>query len=296
MHARMTEAKYHGHLWQSAGSTAPSETPATPAATVSTDALRIGLAHFIHEINTPLQRVYWAADMLVYWAADTVDTHMPKASGCGDPFAGKMFQELKGGVDQLVSLVSSLQSDLKSLWMIDPHFDAVNLNSLIVEVVQSDAARFGTGNIRVDTDIAASLPALQADEKLLRQVFVNLFRNAADAMPEGGVLSVRAGARAGSVWLEISDTGTGIPPGLDAFQPFTTSKPGGMGLGLAITRHIVEIHGGTITYRSKPGKGTTFCLRFPRSFETKKISVRRASAADDSSERFFGCLCHLPEK
>ena len=114
MHARMTEAKYHGHLCPSAGATAPSETPATPAATVSTDALRIGLAHFIHEINTPLQ--------MVYWAADTVDTHMPKASGCGDPFAGKMFQELKGGVDQLVSLVSSLQSDLKSLWMIDPSF------------------------------------------------------------------------------------------------------------------------------------------------------------------------------
>lgn len=277
MHARMTEAKYHGnHLCQSAG------------ATVSTDALRIGLAHFIHEINTPLQMVYWAADMM--------DTHMPKTTGCGDPFAGKMLQELKGGVDQLISLVGSLRSQLESLWQINPSLNSVDLNSLIAEVVQSDAARFGAGGIRVDTDSAAALPALQADEKLLRQVFVNLFRNAADAMPEGGVLTVRAGARVGSVWLEIADTGAGIPPDLDAFQPFTTSKPRGMGLGLAITRHIVEIHGGTITYRSKPGKGTTFCLRFPRSFETKKISVRRAAAADNSSERFFGCLCHAAEK
>ena len=288
MPARMPEAKYHGHLCQSAGATELSETPATPAATVSTDALRIGLAHFIHEINTPLQMVYWATDMM--------DTHMPKTPGCGDPFAGKMLQELKGGVDQLISLVGSLRSQLESLWQINPTLNSVDLNSLIVDVVQSDAAWFAARGIRVDMNGGAALPPLQADEKLLRQVFVNLFRNAADAMPEGGVLTVRTRARAGSVGLEIADTGAGIPPELDAFQPFTTSKPRGMGLGLAITRHIVEIHGGTIAYRSEPGKGTTFYLRFPRSFETKKISVRRAAAADGSSVRFFGCLCHPLEK
>lgn len=285
MHARVTGAKYNGQPYQSAGATGPRETRGT---TVSTDALRIGLAHFIHEINTPLQ--------MVYWAADVMDTHMPKANGSGDPFAGKIFQELKGGVDQLVSLVSSLESQLKSLWMIDPCFDSVNLNSLIVEIIQTDAARFTAGGIRVDTDIAVALPALQADAKLLSQVFVNLFRNAADAMPEGGVLRISAGARAGSVWLEIADTGVGIAPDLDVFQPFTTSKPRGMGLGLAITRHIVEIHGGTITYRSESGKGTTFFLKFPSSLGTRKIPIRRAAAADDSSERFFGCLCHAPKK
>ncbi len=288
MHARMTEAKHHGNFCQSAGAPESNESRAKSAATVSTDALRIGLAHFIHEINTPLQTVYWAADMM--------DTHMPKTTGYGDPFAGKMLQELKGGVDQLISLVASLRSQLESLWQINPSWDSVDLNSLIVDVVQSDAARFAASGVRVDMDSAAALPALQADEKLLRQVFVNLFRNAADAMPDGGVLTVRTSARAGSVGLEIADTGAGIPPELDAFQPFTTSKPRGMGLGLAITRHIVEIHGGTIAYRSEPGKGTTFYLRFQRSFETKKISVRRAAAADGSSVRFFGCLCHLAEK
>jgi len=285
MHARVTGAKYNGPAYQSAAVDRP---PQTSGTTISTDALRIGLAHFIHEINTPLQ--------MVYWAADVMDTHMPKANGSGDPFAGKIFQELKGGVDQLVSLVSSLESQLKSLWMIDPRFDSVNLNSLIVQIMQTDAARLTAAGIRVDTDIAVALPALQADAKLLSQVFVNLFRNAADAMPEGGVLSVSAGARAGSVWLEIADTGFGIAPDLDAFQPFTTSKPRGMGLGLAITRHIVEIHGGTITYRSESGKGTTFYLKFPSSLGTRKIPVRRAAAADDSSERFLGCLFHAPKK
>ena len=185
MHARVTGAKYNGPPYQSVAATGLRETRVT---TVSTDALRIGLAHFIHEINNPLQTVYWAADVM--------DTHMPKANGSGDPFAGKIFQELKGGVDQLVTLVSSLESQLKSLWMIDPCFESVNLNSLIVEIIQNDVARFTAGGIRIDTDIAVALPALQADAKLLSQVFVNLFRNAADAMPEGGVLSVSAGARA----------------------------------------------------------------------------------------------------
>ena len=118
MPARMTEAKIYGPLYQSAAANGPSETPAT-GATVSTDALRIGLAHFIHEINTPLQ--------MVYWAADVMDTHMPKASGCGDPFAGKIFQELKSGVDQLISLVSSLGSQLKEPLDIDPRLSSRKL-------------------------------------------------------------------------------------------------------------------------------------------------------------------------
>jgi signal transduction histidine kinase len=92
-------------------------------------------------------------------------------------------------------------------------------------------------------------------------------------MPEGGILSVRAGACERSVSFELVDTGGGIPPDLDVFQPFVTSKSGAMGLGLAITRHIVETHDGTITYRSQPGKGTTFCLSFPWAPQALKMSV-----------------------
>lgn len=69
------------------------------------------------------------------------------------------------------------------------------------------------------------------------------------------------------------DTGGGISPDLDVFQPFATTKSGAMGLGLTITRHIVESHDGTITYRSQPGEGTTFCLAFPWAPEAKRVSV-----------------------
>ena len=244
------------------------------AMTVSTAALRIGLAHFIHEINNPLQQLYWTARMM--------DTLMAKAHGSGDPFVGKLFEQLKCGLDHLTSLVSSLEPQLKALWTINPSHDSVNLTSLIDEILRSDAVRLGTSGVRIDKDTVGELPMIQGDKQLLRHVFLNLFRNAVDAMPNGGVLTVRAGTRERSLWLEFSDTGGAIPPDLDAFQPFTTSKPEGLGLGLAITRHIVEIHGGTISYQSELGKGTTFYLTFPQVRETN--SVRPETAEDDSSD------------
>ena len=247
------------------------------AMTVSTAALRIGLAHFIHEINNPLQQLYWTARMM--------DTLMAKAHGSGDPFVGKLFEQLKCGLDHLTSLVRSLEPQLKALWMINPSHDSVNLTSLIDEILRSDAVRLGTSGIRIDKDTVGELPMIQGDKQLLRHVFLNLFRNAVDAMPNGGVLTVRAGTRERSLWLEFSDTGGAIPPDLDAFQPFTTSKPEGLGLGLAITRHIVEIHGGTIGYQSEPGKGTTFYLTFPQVRETN--SVRSETAEDDSSDDYW---------
>ena len=247
------------------------------AMTVSTAALRIGLAHFIHEINNPLQQLYWTARMM--------DTLMAKAHGSGDPFVGRLFEQLKCGLDHLTSLVSSLEPQLKALWTINPSHDSVNLTSLIDEILRSDAVRLDTSGVRIDKDTVGELPMIQGDKQLLRHVFLNLFRNAVDAMPNGGVLTVRAVTRKRSLWLEISDTGGAIPPDLDAFQPFTTSKPEGLGLGLAITRHIVEIHGGTIGYQSEPGKGTTFYLTFPQVRETN--SVRPETAEDDSSDDYW---------
>ena len=259
-----------------------------PALTVSTAALRVGLAHFIHEINNPLQQVYWTAKMM--------DTLMPKANGSGDPFVGKLFQELTRGLDRLISLVSSLELQLKALWMINPSSESVNVNSLIDEILQTDLASLGANGIRIDKETGTGLPLMQADKQLLRYVFLNLFRNAADAMPKGGVLSVRAGTRRGSLWIEVSDTGIEMPPDLDVFQPFATSKPEGMGLGLAITRHIVEIHGGTISYRSDPGKGKTFYLSFPQMFETEEDSTRLEAAQYGNPNDHWDSDAHAESK
>ncbi len=284
----METAKFRGTPLQAPATVEQAETRETPTMTVSTAALRVGLAHLIHEINTPLQ--------LVYGAARLMELHMPNASGRGDPFIDKVFRELKGGIDELISLVSSLRFQLESLWQINPSFESLDLRPLLEDVLQSEAMRFEAGGIRVSNEIVSNLGPIQGNKELLEHVFRNLFKNALDAMPKGGVLSVKASARQRSVYFEISDTGVGISPGLDVFQPFATSKPGGLGLGLTITRHIVEAHGGTITCQSQPGKGATFSLSFPSQDEANQMTVARNPVTYERPEELYGCLCHAPRK
>jgi len=82
-------------------------------------------------------------------------------------------------------------------------------------------------------------------------------------MPRGGTLTARCYARDAAICVEIADTGVGIPPDLNVFDLFRSTKPNGTGLGLAIARQIVEAHGGAIEYSSAPGAGTTFRVIFP---------------------------------
>src|SRR6185503_20213410 len=136
-----------------------------------------------------------------------------------------------------------------------------------------------TSGVRVVREYARDLPTVWADPNALYQALVNLVRNALDAMPTGGRLTLRAGwadggaalagrhpaAGARRLRVEIADSGAGINPG-DAdrvFNPFFTTKDGGTGLGLALTHKIVEDHGGSIDFRSVPGAGTTFRLDIP---------------------------------
>jgi PAS domain S-box-containing protein len=122
--------------------------------------------------------------------------------------------------------------------------------------------------IEVVRDFSAVVPAVQADRQRLRQVFLNLFANAADAMVHGGRLSIRVGGAAQCVAIDITDTGSGIAAAdlPKVMEPFYTTKPegSGTGLGLAICRRIMHEHHGELTITSPgPGRGTTVRLRLP---------------------------------
>ena len=159
-------------------------------------------------------------------------------------------------------------------------FSPVRLPALIERTIELYAHEMETASVRVVREYARDLAPVWADPDALYQALVNLARNALDAMPAGGRLTVRAGwtdgpdfvlpgrHRAGGgrrVRIEIEDTGIGIRAD-DAdrvFNPFFSTKDGGTGLGLALTHKIVEDHGGSIDFRSASGGGTTFRIELP---------------------------------
>jgi two-component system sensor kinase FixL len=146
---------------------------------------------------------------------------------------------------------------------------ALDLNALLGEVAQmlhSDAVRRG---VDVRMELAPQLPPIQGDRIQLQQVALNLMLNAFEAMearPRGDRrLVVRTAERGDDVLTAVSDSGPGIPKGdMDRiFKPFYTTKPQGLGMGLSLSRSIVQAHKGRLWAESPPGGGTTFCFSLP---------------------------------
>jgi PAS domain S-box-containing protein len=157
------------------------------------------------------------------------------------------------------------------------NFTAVRLPAPLERAAELYAQEMESRGVQVTRDYARDLPAVWVDAEAVYQALVNLVRNALDAMPSGGKLTLRAGwsdehhgvrpglAGARRVRVEIEDTGIGIP-GADAdrvFNPFFSTKTGGTGLGLALTHKIIEDHGGSIDFRSTVGQGTVFRIVLP---------------------------------
>lgn len=148
---------------------------------------------------------------------------------------------------------------------------AVDINALLKNTLDVVSHKADFFDIQIVTLLDESLPAAEAGGLQLQQVFMNMTVNAADAMEGGGTLTISTrhvtDKGRGYAEIEFSDTGTGIStedlPKI--FEPFFTTKPvgKGTGLGLAISYGIIQDHGGTITVRSEPGKGTSFFIRLP---------------------------------
>jgi PAS domain S-box-containing protein len=117
--------------------------------------------------------------------------------------------------------------------------------------------------ISLDFQLEENLPLIDADKQKLKQVVLNMGKNAIEAMPDGGILSAKVYQQNGRVVMEIADTGIGIQEREDVFQLFRTTKPEGTGLGLPIVQQIVSEHRGSIDYTSESRKGTTFKISLP---------------------------------
>jgi PAS domain S-box-containing protein len=160
-----------------------------------------------------------------------------------------------------------LQAVLQDLYVLTDvgHLDLqlLDITALTVEMLHVQEPHHLMRHIHVEHCVQSGLPLINADRQKLFQVFCSLCANATEAMPNGGTLTIREHLEGKHISVRVQDTGVGIAEGAPVFEPFMTTKPGGSGLGLALVKQIIEAHGGTVTYMSTPGRGTTFTLMLP---------------------------------
>ncbi len=176
-------------------------------------------------------------------------------------------QEVKETLELLKKEVTASESIISSLLGFarpkPPSRHKVNVNEIIDEVLKKNNI---LGRNKVEARLTKTLPSILADPVQLTQVFGNLVLNAIQAMPEGGELVIETNLdNRKYVVVSFTDTGNGIPEDIlgKLFEPLFTTKAKGIGLGLAVSKTLVEGHGGTIEVESKVGKGSTFNVRLP---------------------------------
>jgi two-component system sensor kinase FixL len=199
---------------------------------------------FAHEVGNPLNNMFIQAQMLQRKVAK-------------HELQGTLGDGLGGLMDELRRL-TNLLLEFRELYQNTPTLSPISIVVLLNDVLRRHVVESDWANIELREEIEPGLAPVVGNLDKLRQVFINLCKNAIEAMPEGGVLCVRAKRIERQVIIEISDTGTGIAADVDPFEAFHTTKPGGSGLGLPVVRQILLDHGGDVTFMSEPGRGTTF--------------------------------------
>jgi two-component system NtrC family sensor kinase len=204
-----------------------------------------------HELNNPLSNIYLSAQML---ARSTGSDASPQA------------REAVGDILSQSARVKRIVADLLEFARgREPRMETVNLPELINSVWRK--LTVDVSHTKFTFEGGEPATEITADPDQMEQVFINLFTNAVEAMPNGGDLCVRINTTGDAVLIAVSDTGKGmIKESLDkVFEPFFTTKDKGTGLGLAIVFNIIRKHYGEIVAASEEGRGTTFTITLPKS-------------------------------
>lgn len=208
-----------------------------------------------HEIRNPLGAVFLNVDLL----AEEIAQPSPDSPAA----VAESLAEIKTNLARLDDLVQDYLALVRvgSLRR-EVHDLGAAIQTWATELQQEVAAR----GVTIVTHGLPDLGPVAFHTNTLRRALLNLVQNAADAMPQGGTVTLRGRVTATHVQLQVQDTGGGIPAAMlpRMFEPLYTTKPGGTGLGLYIVQEIVTAHEGQITVESVEGQGTTFTLTLPR--------------------------------
>jgi two-component system, sporulation sensor kinase E len=168
----------------------------------------------------------------------------------------------KGEISRLDYIITQF---LQAIRPSPPRKQSVDLNAVVEDTLRLLGPELENRGHAVETRLYTKLPEAPLDPVQIKQVLVNLIKNAMQAMTRGGVLTLETGASADGVWVSLADTGSGISQEQLSriFKPFYTTKRRGSGLGLMIVQRVMRDHGGLIKLDSHAGRGTTFRLWFP---------------------------------
>jgi two-component system, sporulation sensor kinase E len=233
-------------------------------------------ASVAHEIGNPLNALNIHLQLLTKEARKLRHTAVnpptrrfgrrePKAGAEVEEIAGKLehYTEVaKGEITRLDYIVTQfLQAIRPSPSQLTPG----SLNDVARETLDLLRPELENRGLQVNEKLARHLPLAPLDAGQIKQVLVNLIKNAMQAMTRGGTLTLQTSSAGDWVWVDVSDTGGGIPEDKinHIFEPFYTTKKKGTGLGLMIVQRIVHQHGGHIDLKSQVGQGTRFRIRLP---------------------------------
>ena len=209
-----------------------------------------GLAH---EVRNPLNSIALQLSIL------------DRRIGRCEPALGKEMAALSAVIRDEVKRLDGLVGDFLLFSRADRvQYHAADVELLVDEVIHflRPEARAAGVTIRRQS-CGDPIPPARMDGEKMKQVVMNLVRNAVEAMADGGVVTVESGMVDGRARLVVRDTGPGLPAGVDVFQLFVTTKPKGTGLGLSIVQQIVLQHGGDIVAGKEPGQGACFTVTLP---------------------------------
>ena len=222
------------------------------------------LANMSHELRTPLNAIIGFAEVI---EQETFGPTVPRYR----EYAG----DIRGSGRHLLQVINDILDLAKveagQMLLHEARLDPALVMQGCVRLIKPRAAK---SNVRIQTTFDPHLPVLLADEARLRQIGLNLLSNAVKFTKAGGRVSVSTGlASDGGIMIAVSDTGIGMTPeeiaiALEPFQQVTSSLSRtneGTGLGLPLTRTLVELHGGRLEVASTPGRGTTVKATFPSS-------------------------------
>lgn len=209
-------------------------------------------AVFAHEIGNPLNGLSTSLQLVSKRIALSVH----------DPLVEETLEIARQELQRLTALLNDYRSFARPQRI---KIEPTDLRQMFEEVLAPAIKHYRDCGINVEFEFYENLPLVPVDREKIKQVILNLCKNALEAMPDGGTLRCKAYQTVDRVTIEVADTGTGIPEGLDVFQLFNTTKPEGTGLGLPIVEQIVSEHRGSVDYVTELGKGTAFMVSLPLS-------------------------------